>query len=122
MIRFGCICLALALAGCVATPTAPPAGPEQEPDHRRLIAENVTSLFSPDAKVQNVAVSELRRVLSPAGLVWGACVRVDATGVSGKPTATRTFIITFRNNVIAERRPASGTDCADARFEPLRAA
>jgi hypothetical protein len=89
-------------------------------DHRKLIAENLGKLFSADAKVHSVAVSELRRVPSPAGLTWGTCVRVNATGISGQPTLPRTYVVTFSRTMIAERRQANDGDCAGAAFAPLR--
>jgi hypothetical protein len=89
------------------------------PDHRRLIAENLKTLFNPDAQVRNVVVSELRQVPSPTGLTWAACVRVTAIGQGGRPTAPLTYVVTFSRNAIAERRPAGGQDCAGAAFTPL---
>ncbi len=89
-------------------------------DHRKLIAENLAKLFSPDAQVRNVVVSELRQVPSAAGLMWGTCVRLNATGMGGKPTLPRTYVVTFtKRNDIAERRAATGDDCAGAKFGPL---
>ncbi len=88
-------------------------------DHRRLIAENLQKLFSKESQVRNVAVSELRQMPSPTGLMWGACVRVSATGVSGQPTAPRTYVVTFLRNTVAERRQAAGNDCAGVQFRPL---
>ena len=113
---------ALALSACLpGIAVAQQAAPAPSFDHRKLIAENLAKLFSADAQVRNVVVSELRQVPSPVGLTWGACVRVNATGMAGKPTLPRTYIVTFtRRNDIAERRAAADGDCAGARFEPLR--
>ena len=111
----------LALAACSATPTAQRAGPDPQPDHRKLIADNLKNLFSADAHVRDITVSELSQVPSPAGLTWGACVRVAATSMTGRPTAPRTYVITFSRNTIAERRAASGDDCAGATLTPLGA-
>jgi hypothetical protein len=63
--------VALAFAACTATPTAPPPTPDPPPDHRKIIADNLKTLFSPDAQVRNVMVSELMQVPSSAGQVWG---------------------------------------------------
>lgn len=113
--------VALALAACTATPTAPPPTPDPPPDHRKIISDNLKTLFNPDAQVRNVMVSELMQVPSSAGLMWGTCVRVNATGSSGRPTVPRTYVFTFRRNEVAERRPAEGNDCAGAKFERLGA-
>lgn len=88
-------------------------------DHRKMIAENLPKLFSKDSQVRDVVVSEMRRIPSPIGLIWAVCVRVAATGSSGKPTLPRTYVVTFIRNALAERRPASDSDCVGAKFEPL---
>jgi hypothetical protein len=110
---------ACVLAGCATSPPAPRPMADAAPDHRRLIAENLKTLFNPDAQVRNVAVSELRQVPSSVGLTWAACVRVSATGQGGRPTAPLTYLVTFSRNTIAERRLAGGQDCAGAVFAPL---
>ena len=117
------VMLAFALAACSAgAVAAQQTAPSPSFDHRKLIADNLTKLFSADAQVRNVVVSELRQVPSPVGLTWGACVRVNATGMAGKPIAPRTYRRhLFARNVIAERRAATGEDCAGAKFEPLGA-
>jgi hypothetical protein len=112
---WGC---ALAAAWASAATAQQAAAPSV--DHRKLIAENLSKLFAAEAQARNVAVSELRRVPSPTGLTWGACVRVNATGISGQPTLPRTYVVTFSRNLITERRPASANDCAGAAFAPLR--
>jgi hypothetical protein len=112
---------ALALACVPGVVVAQQTVPSPGFDHRKLIAENLAKLFSPDAQVRNVVVSELRQVPSAAGLMWNACVRLNATGMGGKPTLPRTYVVTFtKRNDIAERRAATGDDCAGAKFEPLR--
>jgi hypothetical protein len=113
---------AVAIAACWSSPMAaqqPAPGPDV--DHRKLIAENLSKLFSADAKVRNIGVSELRRVPSPTGLVWGSCVRVSATSMAGQPTAPRTYIVIFLRGAIAERRAPNGDECAGAKFQPLSA-
>ncbi len=114
------VIVAAALAACTATPIAPPPSPDLPPDHRKIIADNLKTLFSPDAQVHNVMVSELMQVPTPAGAMWGACVRVSATGSTGRPTLPRTYVVTFRRNEVADRRPVEGGDCASARFGRLR--
>ena len=90
-------------------------------DHRKIIATNLSKMFSADSQVRNVSVSELRSVQSPTGLTWAACVRLNATSMTGAPTATRTYVVTFTmRNDIAERREARAKDCADAQFQPLK--
>lgn len=108
-----------ALSALAPLPAAAQPAPPPEFDYRKQIADNLAKLFSPDAQVRNVAVSEMRRVPSPLGLVWAACVRVNATNMTGKPTLPRTYVVTFSRNAIADRRAISGEECAGAKFEPL---
>lgn len=122
MRKFWHVTFTLALAACSPEPmAAQQAAPAPALDHRKLIAENLTKLFSADAKVHNVGVSELRQVPSPVGLTWGTCVRVSASSMTGKPIAPRTYVVTFSRNTIAERHAASGEECAGVKFTPLRA-
>ncbi len=122
MIRFCPTVLALSLAACASQPApAPRAAAEPPPDHRKLVAENQKSLFSAESHARNVAISELRQVPSAVGLTWATCVRASAVNINGKPIAPRTYVVTFSRNAIAERRLASGDDCAGAVFEPLGA-
>jgi hypothetical protein len=113
------VLFACALAGCASSPPAPRPGPDAAPDHRRLIAENLKTLFNPDSQVRNVVVSELRQVPSSTGLTWAACIRVSAIGQGGRSTGPLTYVVTFSRDTIAERRPASGQDCVGATFTPL---
>jgi hypothetical protein len=113
--------LAALVACCVSTAGAQqPAKPDF--DHRSLIASSLDRLFSAEAKVRGVAISELRTVQSPVGLTWAACVRIGAaTSISGSQTLPRIYVVTFTlRHQIAERRPAAAKDCAGAQFEPLK--
>ena len=115
----GLVHAALLAAALSLSPAAAQPAPPPEFDYRKLIADNLAKLFSADAQVRDVVVSELRRVPSPVGLVWAACVRVNATSMTGKPTVPRTYVVAFSRNTIAERRAAAGEDCAGAKFERL---
>ena len=115
------VLLTAALAACwVPLAAAQPQKPNF--DHRALIASSLDRLFSADAKVRGVAISELRTVQSSVGLTWAACVRLGAaTSITGSQTLPRTYVVTFTmRNQIAERREAAGKDCVGAQFEPLK--
>ena len=115
--------IALALAGCSSGPPPPPAfTPDPQPDHVRLISENLKTIFSENAQPRNIVVSELRQVAAADGASWGACLRLNATGMTGQPTLPRTGVVVFRRNAIIERRLANPDDCLDAKFTPLAAA
>ena len=110
------------LAGCTTSQPPPPrAEPDPPPDHRKLIADNLQTLFTADAQVRNVSISELNWAPSPSGMIWQTCLRVGgATSVTGLETTPRTYVVTFVRNTIAERRLASADECAGAKFSPLR--
>ena len=112
---------ALALAGCASSPPPPQLSPDPQPDHIRLIKENLATLFSANAQPRNIVVSELRQVSTADGGAWGACLRLNATGMSGRPTNPRTIVVLFRRNTIIERRPANPDDCANANYARLPA-
>lgn len=111
---------ALTLAACASTPPAPRPGADPEPDHHKLIAENLKTLFNPEANVSNVVVSDLRQMPSSAGMVWSTCVRVSAVNMNQQRIAPRTYVVTFSHGAIAERRAAIAEECAGVRFMPLR--
>src|SRR5690554_5029912 len=108
MTSFRTLLLAAALAPCCMSAALAQNSPKPAFDHRRLIADNLAKMFSADANVRNVSVSEIRSVTSPVGLTWGTCVRVGAaTSISGTQTLPRTYVVTFTlRNQIAERREA----------------
>jgi hypothetical protein len=122
---------ALALAGCGladsrspvpefmrAKATEPPP-PEAPPEVRRLVRENLDSLFSAASKPQQVRVSRPQHELEGAG--WTACVKAEVTSVMGKPLGTQTYRITITGGLITDRRrlEAEENNCAAESFEPV---
>src|SRR5438445_13679248 len=59
-----------------------PAPPEQPPDVKRLMRENLESVFTAASHPARMRVSTPRR--EPAGSGWTACVRADVSSVTGK--------------------------------------
>ena len=112
----------IALSGCASGSLPPPPRPDPQPDHLKLISENISTLFSTNANPRGIMVSELRRVSTADGDAWAACLKAHATGMSGRPTDQRTIVVIFRRHAIIERRPADPEDCADAKYAPLPAA
>src|SRR5215468_9282123 len=99
--------VALPLAGCgFADMRAPlpefmrakapdPALPEPPPDMKRLMHENMETVFTSASQPSRVRVSTPRR--EPTGLNWTACVRADLNSVMGKPLGTQTYRLTVSN-------------------------
>jgi hypothetical protein len=122
---------ALALAGCgIADSRSPvpefmrakatePPPPEAPPEVRRLVRENLDSLFSAASRPQQVRVSTPQHELEGAG--WTACVEAEVTSVMGKPLGTQTYRITITGGVITDRRrlEAEENNCAAESFEPI---
>jgi hypothetical protein len=122
---------ALALAGCgIADSRSPvpefmrgkaaePPPPEAPPEVRRLVRENLDSLFSAASRPHHVRVSPPRHEVEGAG--WIACVKAELTSVMGKPLGTQTYRITISGGMITDRRrvEADENNCASESFEPI---
>ena len=119
--------VALALAGCgladVRSPvpefmrnkaTEPPP-PETPPDVKRLVRENLNSMFTAASNPRGVRVSPPLREARGTG--WTACVRAELTSVTGKPLGAETYRITISGGVITDRR--RDDDCALETYEPI---
>ena len=89
---------ALALAGCgladVRSPVpefmrakaADPVSPEPPPDLKRMLRDNVESVFTAASRPSRVRVSAPRH--EPVGTGWSACVQAELNSVIGKPLGT----------------------------------
>ena len=119
--------VALALAGCgladVRSPVpefmrnkaAEPAPPEPPPDVKRLVRENLNSMFTAASNPRGVRVSPPLREVKGTG--WIACVRAELTSVMGKPLGTETYRIIISDGGITDRR--RDDDCALETYEPI---
>jgi len=119
--------VALALAGCgladVRSPVpefmrnkAPdPPAPETPPDVKRLVRENLNSMFTAASNPRGVRVSPPLREVKGTG--WTACVRAELTSVMGKPLGTETYRIIISDGGITDRR--RDDDCALETYEPI---
>ena len=119
--------MALALAGCgLADSRSPvpefmrnkatePPPPETPPDVKRLVRENLNSMFTAASNPRGVRVSPPLREVRGAG--WTACVRAELTSVMGKPLGTETYRIIISGGTIVDRR--RDDDCASETYEPI---
>jgi hypothetical protein len=121
---------ALALAGCglsdVRSPVpefmrakaADPAPPEPPPDIKRMLRDNVESVFTAASRPSHVRVSTPRH--EPVGTAWTACVKAELSSVIGKPLGTQTYRVTIAGDGIIDRRRAEEEDsCATETYEPI---
>jgi hypothetical protein len=119
--------MALALAGCgLADSRSPvpefmrnkdpdPPPPETPPDVKRLVRENLNSMFTAASNPRGVRVSPPLREVKGTG--WTACVRAELTSVMGKPLGTESYRITISDGGITDRR--RDDDCALETYEPI---
>jgi hypothetical protein len=121
---------ALALVGCgladVRSPVpefmrakaADPAPPDPPPDLKRMLRDNVESVFTAASRPSRVRISAPRH--EPVGSAWTACVQAELNSVIGKPLGTQTYRVTITGDRIVERRRAEEEDtCATETYEPI---
>ena len=119
--------VALAMAGCgladVRSPVpefmrnkaVEPPPPEPPPDVKRLVRENLNSMFTAASNPRSVRVSPPLREVKGSG--WTACVRAELTSVMGKPLGTETYRIIISDGGITDRR--RDDDCVSETYEPV---
>jgi hypothetical protein len=123
---------ALVLAGCgLADSRSPvpefmrakasdPPPPEPLPDVKRLVRENLDSVFVAASFPRQVRVAPPHHDVRGSG--WTACVRADLTSVIGKPLGTETYRLTVSGGMIIDRRRVEADDnCASEIYEPIEA-
>ncbi len=95
-----------------------PPPPEPPPDVKRLVHENLDSVFVAASSPRQVRVSPPRHDVRGPG--WSACVRADLTSVIGKPLGTETYRVTISGGAIIDRRRIEADDnCASESYEPI---
>jgi hypothetical protein len=92
--------------------------PEPPPDVKRMVRENLDSVFVAASHPRQVRVAPPHRDVRGSG--WTACVRADLTSVIGKPLGTETYRITISGGTIIDRRRVEADDiCASESYEPV---
>jgi hypothetical protein len=122
--------LALALAGCgfadVRSPVpefmrlkeADPPPLEAPPDVRRLVHDQLDSMFAANSNPHDVKVSPPRHELR--GIGWTACVRAEVNSATGKPIGPQTWRISISGGAIIDRRHVDADDnCETESYEPI---
>ena len=122
--------MALALGGCgfadVRSPVpefmrakeAEPAPPEPPPDVKRLVHDQLDSMFATNSYPHDVRVSPPHHEVVGPG--WSACVRADVSSATGKPISGETWRISIVSGTIVDRRRAGEDDnCESESYQPI---
>jgi hypothetical protein len=92
--------------------------PEATPDVKRMVRENLNSVFVSTSYPRAVQVSPPVHDLRGRG--WNACVRAEFTNAVGKPLGSETYRISITDGVIFDRRRIEADDtCANESYEPI---
>ena len=117
--RASVLVLAVMLSGCSASelvqnlPSAPVADLSQ-PNYRRIIAENIATIFPNQKTLGEVEISGIRPVDHLKGPSWLTCVRLDAHGIP------QLFAIFIQGNKIIDSRAGVVMDqCHKETYTPL---
>jgi hypothetical protein len=95
-----------------------PPPPEPPPDVKKMVREQLDSVFIPASQPQAVRVSQPRRDLHGPG--WTACVRAELTSATGKPLGPQTYRITIEEGSINDRRRVGAEDnCDSETYDPI---
>ena len=95
-----------------------PPSPEPQPDVKKMVREQLDSVFIPASQPQQVRVSLPHRDLHGPG--WTACVRAELTSAMGKPLGPQTYRITIEEGAIRDRRRVGVEDnCDSETYDPI---
>ena|SRR3954468_22074113 len=96
-----------------------PLPPEAPPDVKKLVREQLDSVFIPASRPQQICVSVPRRDVRGPG--WTACVRAELTSATGKPLGPQTYRITIEEGAIKDRRRVEAEDnCYSESYDPIQ--
>jgi hypothetical protein len=106
------------LPGFMRAQASDPPPPEPPPDVKKIVREQLDSVFIPASQPQSVRVSLPHRDLRGPG--WNACVRAELTSAMGKPLGPQTYRITIEDGIIIDRRRVGGEDnCDSETYDPI---
>jgi hypothetical protein len=120
----------LALAGCgIADSRSPvpefmrgkasePPPLEAPPDVKRLVREQLDSVFQASSHPRQIQVSPPRHEIGTLG--WTACVKAEIDSVTGKPLGPQTYRVTITGGMVGDRRRIEAEDnCVSETYEPI---
>jgi hypothetical protein len=111
--------LAVALAGCSVSEfiqdlTPAPAADLSQPNHRRVVADNIKTVFPHQSDLGQLEISEARQVEHLKGPAWLTCLKLDARG------AAQHYAIFIQGNKIVDTRAGIVMDqCHKQAYTPL---
>lgn len=119
-LRASLLALATALAGCSASEIVqnlppPTIAPDlSQPNHRRIVADNIKSIFPNQALLGDVEISGVRMVDHLKGPAWITCLKLDAHG-----TPNHYAIFMQGDKVIDSRAGIVIDQCHKETYTPL---
>jgi hypothetical protein len=113
------LALAVTLGGCSASElvqnwATPPGADLLQPNYRRIIADNIKSLFPNQVLLGELEISGVRMVDHLKGAAWLTCLKLDA---HGKPQVYAIFI--QADKIIDQRAGIVLDQCHKETYTPL---
>ncbi len=113
------LALAVILGGCSASElvqnwTAAPVSDLSQPNYRRIVADNLKSLFPNQALLGELEISGVRMVDHLKGAAWLTCLKLDA---HGHPQIYAIFIQS--DKIIDQRAGIVMDQCHKETYTPL---
>src|SRR4051812_5094746 len=107
-----------ALPGFLRVQASDRPPPEPAPDVRKMVREQLDSVFIPASQPQRLRFSLPHRDVQGPG--WTACVRAELTSATGKPLGPQTYRITIEEGAIKDRRRVDAEDnCYSESYDPI---
>jgi len=120
-VRARVLAFAVTLGGCSGSELVQnlgaPVSDLQQPDYRRIVADNIKAIFPAKAEVGDLEISGVRLVDHLKGPAWLTCVKVDA---HGNPQQYAVFI--QGDKIIDSRAGIVLDQCYKQTYTPLETA
>jgi hypothetical protein len=118
-VRAHILALAMTLGGCSASElvqnwTAPLVPDLSQPNYRRIVADNIKSIFPNQALLGELEISGVRMVDHLKGAAWLTCLKLDAHGT---PQIYAIFI--QADKIIDQRAGIVIDQCYKETYTPL---
>jgi hypothetical protein len=92
--------------------------PEPPPDVRKVVREQLESVFVATSYPRDVQVAPPRHEARGQG--WTSCVRAQLTSATGTALGIQTYIVTISGGKVVDRRRAGDDDtCSSDTYEPI---
>jgi hypothetical protein len=92
--------------------------PEPPPDVRKVVREQLESVFVATSYPRDVQVAPPHHEARGQG--WTSCVRAQLTSATGTALGIQTYIVTISGGKVVDRRRAGDDDtCSSDTYEPI---